>query len=152
LDLLGGRIIGLASMRGAKRGAAATAAAIVLVALAACTTHSPAEPPPAESAAPPPPPPLPAPPPIDLSGKWQLSAAGGPSCAMTFGANPGAVQGSIAPAGGCPGNFFTSRKWTFENGALIIHDFKGAPLAQLSLSTDHFEGQATNGMALTLSR
>jgi Protease inhibitor Inh len=142
-------MIGLAR----KRGVAAIAAAIMLAVLAACATRAP-EPPPTASAAPPPPlpPPPPAAPPIDLSGKWQLSAAGGPRCVMTFGANPGAAEGSIAPAGGCPGNFFTSRKWTFEDGALIIRDFKGAPLAQLSLSTDHFDGQATNGMALTLSR
>jgi hypothetical protein len=140
-------------MRWLARGASAVTAAILVVPLAGCATHQTAVPPPTASAAAPslPPPPS-TPPPIDLSGKWQLSAAGGPSCIMTFSANPGAAEGSIAPAGGCPGNFFTSRKWTFENGALIIHDFKGTPLAQLALSSDHFEGQATSGLALTLSR
>jgi hypothetical protein len=63
-----------------------------------------------------------------------------------------ALQGSIAPEGGCPGNFFTSRKWTFEHGMLIIRDFKNQPLVQLSYSTDHFEGQDSGGNKLTLSR
>jgi hypothetical protein len=71
---------------------------------------------------------------------------------MTLGDIAGAVEGTIAPAGGCPGNFFTSRKWTFEQGKLIIRDHKGEPLAQLSLAADHFEGQGANGTALTLSR
>jgi hypothetical protein len=71
---------------------------------------------------------------------------------MKFGNAPTAAQGTIAPEGGCPGNFFTSRKWTFEHGALIIRDHKGEPLAQLSFSDGRFAGQATNGGALSLSR
>jgi hypothetical protein len=141
-------------------GAKAAAALFLLVGLVACTASAPsvpppgasAEPPPDASAEPPPSPSPPAPPPIDLAGKWRLSAAGGASCLMTFGDNPGATEGSIAPAGGCPGNFFTSRKWTFEHGALIIRDYKGQPLLQLSYSADHFEGQSSNGTSLTLSR
>jgi Protease inhibitor Inh len=71
---------------------------------------------------------------------------------MTFGDAPGASQGTIAPAGGCPGNFFTSRKWTFEHDMLIVRDHKGEPLAQLAYTGGHFEGQATNGGTITLSR
>ena len=71
---------------------------------------------------------------------------------MNFGNAPAAVQGTIAPEGGCPGNFFTSRKWTFEHGALIIRNHKDEPLAQLSLSGSRFEGQQPNGSALSLSR
>ena len=71
---------------------------------------------------------------------------------MTFGNAPGAVQGTIAPEGGCPGNFFTSRKWTFEHGALIIRDHKGQPLAQVSFSDGRFVGQATAGGEISLSR
>jgi Protease inhibitor Inh len=71
---------------------------------------------------------------------------------MTFGNPPGAVQGTIAPEGGCPGNFFTSRKWTYEHDMLVIRDHKGEPLTQLSFSGGHFEGQDTNGGALSLSR
>jgi hypothetical protein len=95
---------------------------------------------------------VPSPPPVNLAGKWKLSAAAAGTCLMTFGDLPGAAEGTIAPAGGCPGNFFTSRKWTFERAALVIRDHKGEPLAQLSFAADHFEGQATNGGALTLSR
>jgi len=145
-------MIGLRRLTGCNAsGATAVAAAIMLVAFAGCTARPPAEPPPAVSEVPPAPPP-PTPPPLDLAGKWRLSAAGGTSCVMTFGDSPGASEGSIAPAGGCPGNFFTSRKWTYEHGALIIHDHKGQPLAELSFAADHFEGRGTNGTALTLSR
>jgi hypothetical protein len=63
-----------------------------------------------------------------------------------------ALQGTIAPEGGCPGSFFTSRKWTFEHDMLIIRDFKNQPLTQLSYSVDHFEGQDNSGGKLTLSR
>jgi hypothetical protein len=111
-----------------------------------------------------------------MAGRWRLSASAGRSCLMNFadtpapaGASPPpaaatdapppppvprpafALQGTIAPEGGCPGNFFTSRKWTFEHDALIIRDFKNQPLAQLSYSGDHFEAQDANGK-LTLSR
>ncbi len=71
---------------------------------------------------------------------------------MTFGGSTGASDGSIAPAGGCPGNFFTSRKWTFEHGALIIRDHKGEVLAELSFAGGRFEGQQTGGGALSLAR
>jgi hypothetical protein len=98
-----------------------------------------------------------APPPVDLAGRWQLSAAAGGACFMTFGKAAGnaaaaAPQGTIAPEGGCPANFFMSRKWAFEHGMLIIRDFKGRQLAQLSYLGAHFEGQDASGSALTLSK
>ena len=71
---------------------------------------------------------------------------------MTFGDVAGAAEGSIAPAGGCPGNFFTSRKWTYEHDMLIIHDHKGETLAQLSFAADRFEGTSNSGGAITLGR
>jgi hypothetical protein len=71
---------------------------------------------------------------------------------MNFGNAPAAAQGTIAPEGGCPGNFFTSRKWTFERGVLIMRNHKDEPLAQLSFSGGRFEGHETGGAALTLSR
>ena len=71
---------------------------------------------------------------------------------MTFGNSPGAIQGTNAPEGGCPGNFFTSRKWTFEHDALMIRDHKGEPLAQLSFASGRFEGHQTSGAAISLSR
>jgi hypothetical protein len=72
---------------------------------------------------------------------------------MNFGASPGAGEGTIAPEGGCPGNFFTSRKWTFEQGGLIIRDHTGQSLALLALAgSNRFEGQASNGQAVSLAR
>ena len=69
---------------------------------------------------------------------------------MTFGDTPGpaAPPRHHRARGRLPGNFFTSRKWTFEHGMLIIRDFKGQPLAQLSYAGDHFEGQDASGGAL----
>jgi hypothetical protein len=155
-------------------GSAKVAALLMLITLCACGGGSlfgskpePPAPPP-----PPPAPPPPAPPPVDMAGRWRLSAIPGRACFMNFAdtqspagtpsapdgvaAPPApapafAIQGTIAPEGGCPGSFFTSRKWTFEHGMLIIRDFKNQPLAQLSYSGDHFEGQDANGK-LTLSK
>ena len=45
-------------------------------------------------------------PPVNLAGRWTLSSTGAASCAMTFGAIEDATEGTIAPAGGCPFNFF----------------------------------------------
>ena len=132
-----------------ERGTALAAALTMLGALGGCAT-TPAPEPPAVAAEPPPPPP-PLPPPVDLAGKWRLSAAAGGACVMTIGANTGAHEGTIAPAGGCPGSFYTSRKWTFEQDKLVIRNHKGEPLAQLSFNGDHFEGQGTNGGAVSLS-
>jgi hypothetical protein len=129
--------------------------ALVLAAVSACTsTHQfgDAQPEQTAAAAPPPAPPPPQPPPVDLAGKWKLLMTGGGACLMTFAATPGTAEGSIAPAGGCPGNFFTSRKWTYERDTLIIQDHKGQALVQLSFSAGRFEGQATGGGAMTLAR
>jgi hypothetical protein len=134
-----------------RHGAKAAVALLVLAALAACASAPKPEPPPVAAAPPPAPAPAPTPPPIDLAGRWRLTAAAGGACFMTLGSSPGAVQGTIAPEGGCPGNFFTSRKWTFEHDALIIRDHKGQPLAQLSFTGGHFEGQDSNGGTLSLS-
>jgi hypothetical protein len=144
------------AMSGLRNVSALTAriakAAIVVLALAAaggCANH--AEPPPEVAAAPPPPPP-PQPTPIQVAGRWRLAAAGGGACFMNFAQAAGAGQGTIAPEGGCPGNFFTSRKWTFEHGAMIIRDHKSEVLAELSLAGGRFEGHQTGGGALSLSR
>ena len=123
-------------------------AATVILALAAaggCANHT--EAPPEVAAAPPPPPP-----PVQLTGRWRLAAGAGGTCFMNFTQVSGTGQGTIAPEGGCPGNFFTSRKWTFEHGALIIRDHKSDVLAELSLAGGRFEGHQTGGGALSLSR
>ena len=153
----------MAGMNGAKRMghcgtaiARVLAVALVAAALSACTsTERFGGAPPEQAAASPPPPPPPPPPtpPVDLAGKWKLSAAGGGSCVMTLGNSPGSTaEGTVAPAGGCPGNFFTSRKWTYEHDMLIIRNHKGEVLVELSFAAGHFAGQGANGGALTLAR
>jgi len=139
--------------RGCRRGSRAVVACLALAALAACASTPKPEPAPAAVAAPAPAPtPQLTPPPIDLAGRWRLTAAAGGACAMTLGATAGAAQGSIAPEGGCPGNFFTSRKWTYENDTLIIRNHKGEPLAQLAFTGGHFEGKDAGGGTLSLSK
>jgi hypothetical protein len=141
-------MIGLTNMRRGGRQAAMAAAILLSFAmLAGCASNPPPEP--EVAAAPPPPPP---PPPIDLAGRWRFTEAGGGACFMNFGSAPGALQGTVAPEGGCPGNFFTSRKWTFEHDALIICDHKSEPLARLSFLSGRFEGREANGAAISLSR
>jgi hypothetical protein len=130
------------------RHSAGAAAVVLAIAVGGCANHS--EPPPEVAAAPPPPPP-PQPPPIALDGRWRFAAAGAGSCFMNL-AQTGAAQGTIAPEGGCPGNFFTSRKWTFEHGALIIRDHKSEVLAELSFAAGRFEGHQAGGGTLSLSR
>lgn len=127
------------------------AAVLLLAAGTACTTAPQLTAAPSEQAEPPPSPPPPKPPPIDLAGRWRLAAASG-ACVMTLAAAPGAAEGAVAPAGGCPGNFFTSRKWTFERDMLIIRDHKSEPLAELAFSAGRFQGQATGGGSITFAR
>jgi hypothetical protein len=91
-------------------------------------------------------------PPEPMGGRWQLAAPGVSQCVMTFG-SVGEGEGTIAPEGGCPGNFYTSRKWTFEQGSLVIRDHKGEPLGQLAQAAPgRFDGKATNGQPVTLTR
>lgn len=132
-------------------GRAASVLLVTAAAVGACTTTPQLTAAPSEQAQPPPAPTPPQPPPIDLAGRWRLAAASG-ACVMTLAAIPGAAEGTIAPAGGCPGNFFTSRKWTFEHDMLIIRDHKSEALAELSFAAGRFQGQATGGGSVTLAR
>src|SRR5262245_23738059 len=92
-------------------------------------------------------------PPTNLAGKWTLSSSGAGSCAMTLGAQPDAIEGTIAPAGGCPYNFFTSRKWSHTTAGLVIRDHNAQTLAQLSpAGTDRFEGKTSASQDISLSR
>jgi hypothetical protein len=88
----------------------------------------------------------------DMSGRWILAAPNAPTCGLNFGGPPGAQEGRVMPEGGCPGKFFTSRRWTLEQGALVINDDENQPLARLSFAGGHYEGQATAGMPVTLTR
>ena len=96
----------------------------------------------------------PAAPPIDMAGRWMLSSPGAGLCAMNFTGQPTAFEGRIAPEGGCPGNFFTSRGWALDQGSLVIKDHTGKPLASLPASTPpgSFEGIAASGLPITLAR
>ena len=92
-------------------------------------------------------------PPLNLAGRWTLSSTGTTSCAMMFGANPNATEGTIAPAGGCPFNFYTSRKWTYGETDLTIRDHNAQPLAQLApAGPNRFEGKTSSGQDIALSR
>jgi hypothetical protein len=82
-----------------------------------------------------------------------LSSPGHGQCNMTFAsAGANAIEGTIAPEGGCPGKFYMSRKWTAEGGGLVMRDHKGQPLAQLSQEGGSFQGKATSGEPVTLLR
>jgi hypothetical protein len=48
---------------------------------------------------------------INMAGRWTLASPGGGMCAMTFTSKAGGAEGNIAPEGGCPGQFYTSRHW-----------------------------------------
>ncbi len=92
-------------------------------------------------------------PPFNLAGRWTLSSAGTGSCAMTLGATPNATEGTIAPAGGCPFNFYTSRKWTYTETGLTIRDHNAQTLAQLApAGPNRFEGKTNSGQDVALSR
>jgi hypothetical protein len=72
---------------------------------------------------------------------------------MTFGAQPEASEGTIAPAGGCPYNFFTSRKWDYTTAGLIIRDHNAQQLALLTSTGDgRFVGKTNAGQDVSLGR
>jgi hypothetical protein len=96
----------------------------------------------------------PAAPPVSMAGRWILAQPGRGQCNMNFGgaAAGGTAEGSIAPEGGCPGQFFTSRKWSYDSNGLTISDHNAEPLAQLSAAGGRFSGQSKGGEPITLSR
>jgi hypothetical protein len=126
----------------------ASALILVLLALAGCSgidwpgsSSSPTAPPQAGA------------PPVSLAGRWQLSSPSRGQCNMTFGASsPAAADGTIAPEGGCPGKFYMSRKWTYDQTGLTLRDHNGQPLAQLAGEGGNFQGKATSGEPVALMR
>jgi hypothetical protein len=89
----------------------------------------------------------------DMRGRWTLSSPGRGACGMNFAGAPGGSEGTIAPEGGCPGNFFTSRRWVLSPEGLEIRDHKGEPLARLAAGAGaRFDGQATSGEPVSLAR
>ena len=96
---------------------------------------------------------VPSAPPVNLAGRWLLSSPSRGQCHMTFGAaGPTVSEGTIAPEGGCPGKFFTSRKWNYDQAGLTMRDHTGQPLAQLSREGAGFQGKATSGEPVALMR
>jgi hypothetical protein len=92
-------------------------------------------------------------PPVSLAGRWQFSSPGRGQCNMTFGASsPAATDGTIAPEGGCPGKFYMSRKWAYDQTGLTMRDHNGQPLAQLAGEGGNFQGKATSGEPVALMR
>jgi hypothetical protein len=70
---------------------------------------------------------------------------------MTF--MSGATQGVVAPEGGCPGRFLTSRQWHVEAAGVVIRDQNGARLAQLRMAEPgRLEGQTQDGEQVLLAR
>jgi hypothetical protein len=126
----------------------ASALILVLLALTGCSgidwpgsSSSPTAPPQAGA------------PPVSLAGRWQLSSPSRGQCNMTFGASsPAAADGTIAPEGGCPGKFYMSRKWTYDQTGLTLRDHNGQPLAQLAGEGGNFQGKATSGEPVALMR
>jgi hypothetical protein len=95
----------------------------------------------------------PARPPVSMAGRWMLAQPGRGQCAMNFRAAAEGAGGTIAPEGGCPGKFFTSRRWAYDSAGLTIQDHNSQPLAQLSGDgSGHFAGKAATGELVTLSR
>jgi hypothetical protein len=87
-----------------------------------------------------------------MAGRWRLVSANGGACGMTFTA-PAAAEGTVAPEGGCPGSFFTSRRWVFEQGSLVLQDHTRKPLVVMKQNAvGRFEGEAANKEAVWLER
>ncbi|HEY6023541.1 MAG TPA: AprI/Inh family metalloprotease inhibitor [Pseudolabrys sp.] len=87
-----------------------------------------------------------------MTGRWLLSAPNAPSCGLEFGGAAGARAGAISPDGGCPANFYTSRRWAMDGSVLTIADDENQPLAQLRPAGARFEGQSISGVPVTLAR
>ena len=87
-----------------------------------------------------------------IAGRWILAAPGAPTCGMNFYGVAGAREGKVAPEGGCPGNFYLSRRWLLEQDALVINDDDNNALARLPSAGTRFEGFSTLGLSVTLTR
>jgi hypothetical protein len=89
--------------------------------------------------------------PRSMAGRWMLAAPNAPACGVEF-RSRGGPAGDLTPDGGCPGNLYRSRRWTLANGALTIASDDDEALAQLQGRGEHFEGQTSDGLPLTLTR
>jgi hypothetical protein len=86
-----------------------------------------------------------------MAGRWRLVAANGGACGMTFTA--AAAEGTIAPEGGCPANFYTSRRWVFDQGSLVIQDHTRKALVVMKQNAaGRFEGELADRDVIWLER
>ncbi|MGE0564105.1 MAG: AprI/Inh family metalloprotease inhibitor [Pseudolabrys sp.] len=88
---------------------------------------------------------------VAMGGRWTLAAPNAPTCGVEFRDSQGGQSGAVTPDGGCPGNFYMSRSWSFEDGALTIKSEEDQTLAQLQHKGGHFEGKSSDGTPLTLT-
>ena len=67
-----------------------------------------------------------------MTGRWMLGGAERAVLRHEFRRRARrAAKARVEPEGGCPGKFFTSRRWTLDQGTLMINDDDNQPLAQL---------------------
>jgi hypothetical protein len=130
--------------------AALAVSACSLGTLGGIISSDPSDPPTSAAGGPPRGGPMPA---VDMAGRWVLATPGAGYCNMSFANVPGAREGTIAPEGGCPGKFFTSRRWAIEQNAIIIRNHAGEMLAQLNVADpSRLEGHGANGEPVSLTR
>jgi len=89
---------------------------------------------------------------LTIPGRWILSTTNAPSCGLEFGGAASGRAGSVSPDGGCPGKLYTSRRWSMDDGAIMITDGENQPLAHFRLVGDRYEGRSASGTPMTLSR
>jgi Protease inhibitor Inh len=88
---------------------------------------------------------------LSMPGRWMLSAPNAPACGMNFSAAAGQNIGTVVPEGGCPGRFYTSRRWALEKDTLTIIDDENNNLATLTFAGGQFEGKSADDTPVTLA-
>ena len=88
---------------------------------------------------------------FSMPGRWMLSAPNAPACGMNFSAATGQNEGTVVPEGGCPGRFYTSRRWALDKDTLTIIDDENNNLATLTFAGGQFEGKSADDTPVTLA-
>jgi hypothetical protein len=88
--------------------------------------------------------------PAGMAGRWLLSAPNAPMCGLNFSEGDGR-SGRVSPEGGCPANFYLSRRWALEGSGLTIRDDNGDTLGQMILAGERFDGQSATGVPISLT-
>ena len=85
-----------------------------------------------------------------MAGRWMLAAPNAPICGLNFSQGDGR-SGPVSPDGGCPANFYLSRRWALEGSGLTIRDDNGDTLGQMTLAGERFDGQSATGVPISLT-